>query len=431
MASSRRPFRRIAGALLATLIAAPLLTIAAVTPAAGAGTPLYPQLKVLPPRELRFDRADVTPELSGVFHNVLRFSATTYNAGEGPLILNAQINPSTLRGPSTQRVMNSDGTFTDYPLNNDMYWHEAHHHFHFDRWGDFQLWNKTTYDTWIASGRTTGAPVYFGDKTTSCVTDEEFITGVPPAATATGQYGAGGCDRNSQNQLHMGLAVGWGDTYDWYRQLQWIDLGQNSLGNGTYVLRSVADPDNIIYESANRSNGAREAVTDNEATTTFVVSNGTILDSDPPTGTVAINNVNATTSTPSVSVKVIARDDVSEPNQFRLSNDGNTWKTFNYTSSGSNPTTVSWNLTDATAGGNTSGGIKTVYAQAHDNSGKWGPTFTDTINYTGGTGPPPPPPPPPTGPYAQVVATVSSPNASCSPVAVLSKVAERSAMLSS
>src|SRR4029079_7471371 len=127
------------GALLATLIAAPLLTIAAVTPAAGAGTPLYPQLKVLPPRELRFDRADVTPELSGVFHNVLRFSATTYNAGEGPLILNAQINPSTLRGPSTQRVMTSDGTFTDHPLNNDMYWHEAHHHFHFDRWGDFQL----------------------------------------------------------------------------------------------------------------------------------------------------------------------------------------------------------------------------------------------------------------------------------------------------
>jgi len=405
MPRSRRVFRRFSSAALAVVVAAPIVVAFGLGQTAQAsGVALYPDLKTLPPRELRFDRADVTPELSGDFHNVLRFSNTTYNAGEGPLILNATINPSTLRGPSTQRVMNSDGTFTDIPLNNDMYWHAAHHHYHFDNWGDYQLWTKSTYDAWIASGRTSGSPIYTGAKTTSCVTDEEFIQTLPNSVYP-GQYGAGGCQTNSQNQLHMGLAVGYGDTYDWYRQLQWIDLGQNTLSNGTYVLRSVADPLNIVYESANKADPVRESVTDNENQTTFVVSgspsNPTIVDSDPPTGTVSINHVDTNTSSPNVSVDVIARDDVSEPNQFRLSNDGTNWKTFNYTSSGSFPTTVSWNLADTTAGGNSTPGLKTVYAQAHDNSGKWGPTFTDTITLGSGGGGPPPPPP--SGPYATAV----------------------------
>jgi DNA-binding beta-propeller fold protein YncE len=392
--------------VLAVFLAVPLALPGIGQTAAATGTPLYPNLKTLPPRELRFDRADITPELSGVFHNVLRFSNDTYNAGDGPLILNATIDPTTLRGPASQRVMNSDGTYTDIPLGTDMYWHAAHSHYHFDGWGGYELWAKATYDAWIASGRTTGQPLYTGAKTTSCVTDEEFVTSTPPNTVYPGQYDSNGCNLNAQNQLHMGLGVGWGDTYDWYRQLQWIDLGQDTLANGTYVLRAVADPQNYVYESANKADPVRESVTDNEATTTFVVtgspSNPTIVDSDPPTGTLAINHVDATTTNEFVAAAVTARDDVSEPDQFRLSNDGNTWKTFSYTSSGSTPTVVSWDLTDPTAGGTSAGGLKTVYAQAHDNSGKWGPTFTDSITLTtgGGGGPPPPPP---SGPYATAI----------------------------
>ncbi|MDQ1510798.1 MAG: hypothetical protein QOG50_2642, partial [Actinomycetota bacterium] len=397
--------RRFAGVFLSAVIAAPIVISAiASTPAQAAGTPLFPDLKTLPGRELRFDRADVSADLSGDFHNVLRFSNDTYNAGDGPLILNAHIDPTTLRGPSTQRVMNSDGTFTDYPLNNDMYWHAAHHHYHFDNWGEYTLWSKTTYDSWIASGRTVGAPLYTGSKATSCVTDEEYITSVP-ASVYPGPYGLGGCQTDGQGNIHMGLSVGWGDTYDWYRQLQWIDFGQNTLGSGTYVLRSVADPLNIVYESANKADTSRESITDNEATRTFVVSGTSILDSDAPNGTVSINHVDPTTTNAAVSVDIVGRDDVSGPSQFRLSNDGTTFKTFSYTSSGSTPTTVAWNLTDPLYGGNSSTGVKTVYAQVKDNSGKWGPTFTDTIQYgSGGPPPPPPPPPPPNGPYAQAVA---------------------------
>ena len=104
MPRSRRVFRRFSSAALAVVIAAPIVVAFGLGQTAqAAGVALYPDLKTLPPRELRFDRADITPELSGDFHNVLRFSNTNYNDGEGPLILNATINPSTLRGPSTQR----------------------------------------------------------------------------------------------------------------------------------------------------------------------------------------------------------------------------------------------------------------------------------------------------------------------------------------
>src|SRR5690348_10612064 len=99
MSRSRRIFRRYSSAALAAVIAAPIVVALGMGQTAHAApVALYPDLKTLPPRELRFDRADVTPELSGDFHNVLRFSNTTYNAGEGPLILNATIDPSTLRG---------------------------------------------------------------------------------------------------------------------------------------------------------------------------------------------------------------------------------------------------------------------------------------------------------------------------------------------
>ncbi len=390
----RATSRRAAAAILSALVMTPLVVVAAATPVGAAGTPLYPDLKTLPPRELKFDRADITPDLSGVFHNVLRFSNDTYNIGQGPVLVNALINPTTKSGPSSQRVMNSDATFTDTPLNNNVYWHAAHHHYHFDHWGDYQLWTQAAYNAWIASGRTVGAPSYTGAKTTSCITDEEFIATLP-GTPYPGPYGLSGCDVDGTNTIHMGLSVGWGDTYDWYRQDQWIDLNQDTLANGTYVLRSVADPDNIVYESAGKADTTRESVQDNEATRTFVVAGGALVDSDAPDGTVSINNVATTTTTANVTVKVIGRDDVSGVNQFRLSNNGTTFTQFNYTSSGSVATSVAWNLT--TGGGSSANGIHTVYAQVHDNSGKWGPTFTDTIDLQAG-GPPPPP-----SPYSQLI----------------------------
>src|SRR6478672_10535448 len=88
------------------------------TTAAAQAAVLYPDLKTLPPRNLRFDRTDITAESLGVLHNVLRFSNTVYNAGEGPVEIRAKINQS-LNPPSGQayqRLYESGGGYKDVEL---------------------------------------------------------------------------------------------------------------------------------------------------------------------------------------------------------------------------------------------------------------------------------------------------------------------------
>src|SRR5918911_3915068 len=107
--------------------------------------------------------------------------------------------------------------------------------------------------------------------------DEEFIKTMPNMPYP-GMFPSDGCFPNAQNFMIQGLSPGWGDTYDYYRFEQWIDLGQSSLADGTYVLRSVTDPDNLVYESANKGDTSTEGQPDNESITTFTVQGGKILD---------------------------------------------------------------------------------------------------------------------------------------------------------
>ncbi|HSC21940.1 MAG TPA: lysyl oxidase family protein, partial [Solirubrobacterales bacterium] len=366
-----------------------LIFLLSIPASASAATPQYPNLRTLPPRDLRFDTTDVSPELSGVIHNVLRFSNTVWNAGAGPLELRGTINPETKTGTAFQRVYDNEGGFKDLLTGNTFYWHAAHKHYHFDNWGRYELWTKADYDNWIASGRKTGNPVV-GSKTTSCVEDEEFIKTLPhqPYPPA---YEANGCFPNSQNLMLQGLSPGWGDTYDYYRPDQWIDLGENGkLANGTYVLRSIVDPLNKIYESPEKSSTEAEGEIDNEAITLFKVENGKLIDSNPPEGSIRINDIDPSTASPAVTVKVLGRDDISGVSLVKLSNDASHWSTpQTYTGSGSTAQAISWNLVNATYGGTESDGTKTVYAEFQDASGKWSSPVADTIllDRTSGTSP--------------------------------------------
>ncbi|HEY8304560.1 MAG TPA: hypothetical protein VIG42_08235, partial [Solirubrobacteraceae bacterium] len=360
-------------------------------------TVLYPDLKTLPPRNLRFDRTDITAESLGVLHNVLRFSNTVYNAGEGPLEIRATINQS-LNPPSGQayqRLYEAGGGYKEVLLPGaTLYYHAVHKHYHFDHWGAYQLWTKAGWESWIASGRTKGEPYLVGQKTTACVEDEEFVESVP-AAVWPAAYPPANCLPNSENVISEGLSPGWGDTYDYYRFEQWIDLGENgSLPEGAYVLRSVVDPDNILYESPEKSNPSRESQEANEARTTFKVVGGAIQASEPATGTVTINHVDKTTTSSQVSLEVLGRDTTDEVNQFRVSNDGKTWETFENTSYDSITDTLTWDVTNPAYGGSGAGGTHTVYVEFHDALG-WGPAATDTINYE--------PPPPPVSAYGKAV----------------------------
>jgi len=365
---------------------------------AAQAAPLYPDLETLPPRNLRFDYTDVSVDGSGVLHHVLRFSNTAVNVGEGPIEIRATIDAShnPPSGPAYQRVYDANGGFSDLPLSgSSLYYHAIHKHYHFDDWGGYQLWTKAAYDRWVATS--SGGPDLVGTKTTSCVTDEEFTAPIAPAVFP-GRYPPSKCMPDAQHAIGQGLSPGWGDTYDYYRFEQWIDLGASrSLPDGTYVLRSIADPDNIVYESPGKATGARESAADNAAVTTFGVSGGQLIDFNAPSGTVTIEHVDATTTSPTVRLDVLGRDDVSGVDQFQVSNDGSAWATYSNSSYDSHFQTLQWNLTNAAYGGSSSPGVKTVYVRFHDRAGHWGAAVSDAIDYQ------PDVPPPATSSYGQTV----------------------------
>jgi len=230
----RRPF--IAG-FSATLVLV-LLTVLRMPGTASAATAKHPNLKTLAPSSLQFD----TEVIDGATHWVLRFSNTVWNAGTGPLELLAAVDTSTgaTKTRVTQRVYNTDGTWTDSTAGYFEY-HQGHDHFHFGNFAEYELWPRAEYDAWVASGRSRGQAQRRGAKTTFCIMDTGRVQALPDSPSSA-VYRT--CNPNKQ-----GLSVGWGDTYGYRLPEQWIDLGTSRLADGSYVLRSIADPKNLLIES--------------------------------------------------------------------------------------------------------------------------------------------------------------------------------------
>lgn len=229
---------------------------------ARAATLLYPDLRTLPASDLRMETV-VMPD--GAVRNLLRFSNTVWNAGQGPMELRGSI---TSNGTVTQNVYDEGGSFATFAVGQNFTFHEGHNHWHFDDFAEYQLWTKSAYDQWVTSGRSVGQAQRVGSKSTFCLMDTGVVQSLPgtPGAAVYGQCGL---------EL-QGISVGWGDTYKYYLADQWIDLGASKLADGNYVLRSVADPKNRLYESPNRDDVARESVVANEAITIFSVQRGRI-----------------------------------------------------------------------------------------------------------------------------------------------------------
>jgi hypothetical protein len=239
-----------AGLLLAT-------TLLAATPAAAqAPAPLYPDLRTLPPAF-----AFMTPTMvDGENHRLLRFTASIWNAGPGPLELRGESSEG--QTLAYQRIYDESGGFTERLVGQFVY-HEGHHHWHFEHFAEYQLWRRGDYQMWLASGRQEGQPRWRSSKTTGqtesfCMRDSEPVQSLPGGPDAP-VYTA--CDQELQ-----GISVGWADTYTFDLPDQYIDLGRSRPPNGSYVLRIIADPLNLLYESQNGDDPDRESATANEAT---------------------------------------------------------------------------------------------------------------------------------------------------------------------
>src|SRR5262245_46577944 len=209
----------------------PMLMLACLTavnlPAISSAAPrhvleLKPNLQAFPAGNLA-----IIQDLSGATQ--LLFSATTWNNGDGPLVLVAgETDPASEKQKVYQRVFLSDGTFYDR-VAGDFVWHPLHKHFHFE---DYALYTLQPFNAPGASARPR-SKISFCVMYTTAVNAELLQVSSRPVYVSCGD-------------VMQGMSVGWGHTYGSQLAGQSIDV--RGRPDGVYKLIMEADPKKRLLE---------------------------------------------------------------------------------------------------------------------------------------------------------------------------------------
>jgi lysyl oxidase len=180
-------------------------------------------------------------------HRLLRYTAIMVNVGAGQVQINGTRPDTTAPMTVTQRLFNSDGTFTDLPVPVSMaYAGDGHHH-----WHALDMEGGTLQRT--DNGLQVGALAKHG----FCFFDNVKYRLTLPGSPASAVYThTDSCALNNPAALNvtMGISVGWGDSYPASTNFQWIDI--TGLPNGRYRLTATADPMHALVESSYANNSA-------------------------------------------------------------------------------------------------------------------------------------------------------------------------------
>jgi parallel beta-helix repeat protein len=229
-----------------------------------------------------------------------------------------------------------------------------------------------------------GQGVQIEDSTTIVLSDNAFVESTAEGLLARSSFTVTlRGNLISRNKSH-GLLLAFGS-----RALITGNTITSNGGDGVTIRASQADlSDNIV-----RDNGGCGVRADADSTVTGSVTSANFggnqggglcdkavkLDTEPPTGSLTINDGAASTYSPTVTLRITANDPLSGVAEMRFSNDGRTWSDWEGFQS-----TRSWDLTRF--GGSSSYGLKTVYAQLRDRAGNVSQTFSATIRFTFFTG---------------------------------------------
>lgn len=224
--------------------AAPNAEPAAQAPAqsaAGTATGPVPDLRALPAWGIR---------VSGN-GNYLQFSATVWNAGDSPLVVDGFRRDGEDEMDAYQYFFDGDGNQTGYQQVGQMRWdpRPTHQHWHFEDFARYVL---------LKADRTEAVT---SKKEAFCLANTDAVDETVPNAAWNPENTdlATSCgDRNSLSIREV-LASGWGDTYAQFRAGQSFDL--RGLPNGTYYVAVMANPDGRLVESSTDDNvSLREVV---------------------------------------------------------------------------------------------------------------------------------------------------------------------------
>src|SRR5262245_8820345 len=212
------------------LVSLLLLQMSLARPAASEDR--LPNLRALPASDLIIVvNASGTPEL--------RFSATSWNSGNGPFELRARdqrLNPVTneYEYDAWQRIYNASGGSREVKIGTFIF-HPAHNHIHLEGYAVYRL----------TPARANGASPRESFKTSFCIEDTTKIDPRLPGAPKRAVYTT--CNPDVQ-----GMSIGYGDRYGYELPGQSIDL--SLLQDGLYELSITFDPANKIVETSDSDN---------------------------------------------------------------------------------------------------------------------------------------------------------------------------------
>ena len=182
-------------------------------------------------------------------HDLLNFSAVTWNAGRAPMVIDGYRSASDRDLMDAYQTFYRDGKAVGSAPIGSLEYHKGggHNHWHFQDFSRYELVSNAGESHMSGKQAWCLANNYAVDLTLPGV---EWSTQQEALETSCGGEGA--------LWVRMVLAVGWGDLYSQSVSGQSFDI--SNLPNGLYRIRITANPEGSLYETSSRNNVSERVV---------------------------------------------------------------------------------------------------------------------------------------------------------------------------
>ncbi|MFJ9901311.1 lysyl oxidase family protein [Streptomyces sp. NPDC101152] len=203
-----------------------------------------PDLRALPAYGIAITNGDEGGAGAAPGKDYLAFSATVWNAGPSPLVVDGFRKPGAEKMDAYQYFYDAQGKQVGYTPTGTMEWdpREGHQHWHFSDFASYRLLGADKKEI-VRSGKEAFclANTDAIDYTVKNANWHPYNTDLSTA-----------CGEETAVSVREVLDVGNGDTYSQYRPGQSFDV--SSLPNGTYYIEVIANPDNRLKEQSTANN---------------------------------------------------------------------------------------------------------------------------------------------------------------------------------